>query len=1087
MQEVDFMYNPYQRKLIGDMIMNTLLSVLLVINLLPVNIGARIVADETPSTDPEVQEVVDADKKNDEEKSDKDGTDNNKAMDDEGNSSDNVQNEKTVYQEEYKQIDNSPEVSKKENETLNNENGSDKEIIEGQNEQSITEEDNDEADGKEIVLSNMKKGEKAADSKEEETENKAREESENTDSKQGETGDKTQEHTRGISGIAIQMSGSEESSIPQYDVEQNNYRNNTISLTFLLYRQKDSGNKKWNITKIVSHAAEGTGIEKVTAAVDPNEKNVLYVTIEIGNSYSDGSITFTLDGHAEGSSSTSANNKKFKITIPEPQEYFVSVGDHENGSLEVDPSATSSGALINVTAQSDDEYRLRRLYYSYGEYEFDITGNSFNMPKSDVTVNAEFEKVYSVIAKEAENGSVEVTPTKAAKGETINVTANPEDNYGLKRLYFVDEEGTHDITGKNFEMPESDVEVYAEFAELFSVNISDSIRHGTVTVDKAKALAGETITVSASPSSNYRLSRLYYASGTQEYEIVENTFIMPEKDVTVYATFTRTYSVSVSGHISHGTVSVNPTRAAAGETITVTATPSNSYYLDSLYYTLGSHHTHHDITGNSFVMPESDVTVHATFVKGGYKVSISKDISNGSVSATPTRTVSGNTIIVTTIPDKGYSLYRLYYTSGSSHYHHQISGNSFAMPKSDVTIGAEFAIDTYKISYELAGGTLPEGKINPKEYNVKTQTFTLINPQRKGYTFAGWLGTDLTEASTKVTIRQGSIGNREYTATWVKDTYTISYELSGGKLPEGSENPASYDIDIAPFTLIKPQRDGYTFKGWIINGVDKGTDVTINGLNYKPAEDLTVVAAWDIIEYPIYYNNVSEAIVTNPSQYTVESEFTLNNPTKEGFDFLGWTGSNGEVPQLTVTIAEGTIGELIFNANWSKIEYDNVSSTGAEHTKGVDGDATFTFKRNVNDDEKVIIEGGALVSRTFANFVAADRVVRVDGNQIDENKFVASSGSLIIKLKKDYLDSLAAGKHELSVDFKDGDRVYTSTTHFIVRLKPADTPSFVVPTTGIHNDGSGLMRSLSMLALVAIGITIRMRNKVGKDYWDEFK
>ena len=160
---------------------------------------------------------------------------------------------------------------------------------------------------------------------------------------------------------------------------------------------------------------------------------------------------------------------------------------------------------------------------------------------------------------------------------------------------------------------------------------------------------------------------------------------------------------------------------------------------------------------------------------------------------------------------------------------------------------------------------------------------------------------------------------------------------------------------------------------------------------------------------------------------------------------------------------------------------------GAEHTKGVDGNATFTFKRNVNDDEKVIIEGGALVNRTFDSFVAAGRVVRVDGNQIDENKYVASSGSLIIKLKKDYLDSLAAGKHELSVDFKDGDRVYTSTTHFIVRLKSADTPSFVVPTTGVHNDGSGLMRSLSMLALVAIGITIRMRNKVGKDYWDEFK
>ena len=275
--------------------------------------------------------------------------------------------------------------------------------------------------------------------------------------------------------------------------------------------------------------------------------------------------------------------------------------------------------------------------------------------------------------------------------------------------------------------------------------------------------------------------------------------------------------------------------------------------------------------------------------------------------------------------------------------------------------------------------------------------------------------------------------------------------------------------------MNNPEKDGNEFAGWVINSENKGTEVIINGIDYKPTGDLSVVASWNLIEYPIKYNNVSEAIVTNPSKYTIDDAFMLNEPVRQDYDFLGWTGSNGEVPQLKVTIAKGTTGELIYNANWIKIEYDNVSASGAEHTKGVDGDATFVFKRNNRDEE------------TYAHFLAAGKVVKVDGNQINEDQFEASSGSLILVLKKDYLNSLSVGEHELSVDFKDGDKVYNSTTHFIIKLKPADSPSFIVPTTGIKNDGSNLMRTLSMLAIVALGMTIKMKNRIGKDYWDEFK
>ena len=72
----------------------------------------------------------------------------------------------------------------------------------------------------------------------------------------------------------------------------------------------------------------------------------------------------------------------------------------------------------------------------------------------------------------------------------------------------------------------------------------------------------------------------------------------------------------------------------------------------------------------------------------------------------------------------------------------------------------------YAISYDLTDGTL--AGTNPIEYTCESDAFTLNNPTREGYEFAGWMGTGLDAASTNVTIAKGNYGNREYTATWKK-------------------------------------------------------------------------------------------------------------------------------------------------------------------------------------------------------------------------------------------------------------------------------------------------------------------------------
>ena len=92
-------------------------------------------------------------------------------------------------------------------------------------------------------------------------------------------------------------------------------------------------------------------------------------------------------------------------------------------------------------------------------------------------------------------------------------------------------------------------------------------------------------------------------------------------------------------------------------------------------------------------------------------------------------------------------------------------------------------VTTYQITYDLDGGTV--AKANPTSYTKDTATFTLNNPTKSGYTFEGWVGTGLSEATKTVTIVKGSTGNRVYKATWEKNSDSSSEEDSSPVTPNG--------------------------------------------------------------------------------------------------------------------------------------------------------------------------------------------------------------------------------------------------------------------------------------------------------------
>ena len=256
-------------------------------------------------------------------------------------------------------------------------------------------------------------------------------------------------------------------------------------------------------------------------------------------------------------------------------------------------------------------------------------------------------------------------------------------------------------------------------------------------------------------------------------------------------------------------------------------------------------------------------------------------------------------------------------------------GATYTIDFSSATLYAQWTIVNYTIGYTLNSGSVSG---NPTSYNVETATFTLKNPTRTGYTFNGWTGSNGNTPQTSVSIAKGSTGNKSYTANWTPENYTIGYTLNGGSV---SGNPANYNIETATFTLKNPTRTGYTFKGWTgSNGTTPQTTVQITKGSIGAK---TYTANWTPITYTITYD-YAKGEGNNPATYTVETPTFQLAVTRLGYTFLGWTGSNGDVPQTVVNIATGSTGDRNYTANWAinpsttVVYLDSLDNTVAQET-----------------------------------------------------------------------------------------------------------------------------------------------------------
>ncbi|MEO1772052.1 InlB B-repeat-containing protein [Candidatus Enterococcus ferrettii] len=219
--------------------------------------------------------------------------------------------------------------------------------------------------------------------------------------------------------------------------------------------------------------------------------------------------------------------------------------------------------------------------------------------------------------------------------------------------------------------------------------------------------------------------------------------------------------------------------------------------------------------------------------------------------------------------------------------------------KGDRNLTARWNVETYKVTFDSAGGEA----VNSQDYTVEKGLASLPTPMRKGYSFAGWYdGANRVES-----IPDGSTGDRNLTARWSLETYTVIFDSAGGE----AVNPQDYTVEKGLVSLPTPTRKGYSFAGWY-DGANK-----VESIPDGSTGDRNLTAHWNIETYTVMFDS-SGGEAVHSQDYTVEKGLvSLPTPTRKGYSFVGWYDGENKVE----SIPDGSTGDRTLTAHWQANSY----------------------------------------------------------------------------------------------------------------------------------------------------------------------
>ena len=457
---------------------------------------------------------------------------------------------------------------------------------------------------------------------------------------------------------------------------------------------------------------------------------------------------------------------------------------------------------------------------------------------------------------------------------------------------------------------------------------------GSKVEDKTVTFGGTYGTLSSSTKVGYVFGG-WYLEPEYRTKIESSTKVTIAKNHTLYAQWLNSNETPYT--IYHYVENANDTgytlnkttsgKGTTGATIVLSDLKQN---IENVTYQKGSLTAGGTAVEETTIKADGSTKIYLYYTRNKYTLTLNRGTGIASVTGAGTYKWGASIGINATIAEKsGYTTTWKNWTNGNNVYS-TTKNATITMPANHLTLTANATRTTieYDISYDLNGGTLDEEIPN---YTVETGDITLGEPEKEGYTFEGWTGSNGDTPEKEVTIPQGSTGDKEYVANWTANQYTLTY-ISEGK----SIGTKKVTYDKAYGELLVPTRKGYNFKGWYkeegyTNKVEETTIV-------KTASNHNVYAKWEAQKYTVTYNanGGTGAPGSQEKVYGQTLKLSETKPNKTGYTFKGWGLSATATtvayqPGATMAetaITKDTVLYAIWEANTYTIEYNGNGATG---------------------------------------------------------------------------------------------------------------------------------------------------------------
>ena len=602
----------------------------------------------------------------------------------------------------------------------------------------------------------------------------------------------------------------------------------------------DSANGSITVVNATETAEDGTPLfckdDLVMLSIAPDEGymlsalsvNGIPATVAVGDD------TYTFAQPEENVTITATFEKRNEHTV---------TFDANGGSEPEDLPEEVTTAMPAKKVLHGSEYYLPECEFvapegkQFKAWQIDGTEYPVNAPvtvTADITVKALWEDAppapteYIVTVTNDGNGIGTATPSTAAAGTEITLTAMPSEEYHFKKWQVESPAGLV-ITNNKFTMPDGNVEVKAIFEKdappaptEHTVTVTSG-GNGAASASPAKAVAGAEITLTAKPDEGYRFKEWEVMSGN--VTIKDDKFTMPSANVEVKAVFEKDAPAPTDP--AKPSISVTGTYTYNGSEHTATV---NGYDPATM-----------DISGNT-ATDAGDYTVRVTSKTGKWADgstdavtaawSIGKatqEAPNGLIGVAPT-TEGGSDGKITGVDATmeyraesetiytactGIEIENL--SAGNYFVRYAEDHNHFASPDAEVTVGEGKPLADFTITFNGNGGSGSMEPVTVKagtNYILPACGFTAPADQE----FKAW---EIGGAEYKVGDSYTVDRDTEIKALWENSvitptTYTVTVGNDGNGTGTATPSTAAAGTTI---TLTATPNKGYHFKEWqVISG-----------------------------------------------------------------------------------------------------------------------------------------------------------------------------------------------------------------------------------------------------------------------------